>query len=219
MDESKRFIPTHRARSILGVCDATLREWAKRGKINSVRTSGGHRLYDVNSLIQQQDAQKIDDRPRRKRLPEEGVSGIIYARVSSRHQKDDLKRQVAYLQQQFPKHKIITDIASGVNFKRKGLSLLVEQCMRGGVPEVVVAHRDRIARFGVDLIQHVLSVAGTKLTVLQSDSHAEPQQQLAEDLMSIIPVFACKRNGRRRYGTASKSASPGDKTSPDRARQ
>ena len=212
MNAASSFMPTRRARET-----QTLRNWAKRGRIECLRTSGGHRLYNIEGFISEK-AEVIDDRPRRQRVPAgTKKSGIVYARVSSAHQKDDLVRQVAFLHEQFPEHKVITDIASGINFKRRGLTMVVEQCMQGGVPEVVVAHRDRLARFGVDLIETVFARAGTKLRVLDSSSHAEPQQQLAEDLMSIVQVFACKRNGKRRYGAVAKGKDEGNKGIPKQA--
>jgi predicted site-specific integrase-resolvase len=74
--------------------------------------------------------------------------GYIYARVSSTKQRPDLDRQCTDLQEAYPEHVLVKDIASGVNFKRRGMQTLLEQALKGMVSEIVVLHRDRLARLG-----------------------------------------------------------------------
>ena len=214
MDGCTRFVPARTARATLGVCDTTLRDWARRGRLACIHEPGAQRLYAVDDFInaRHKNAETIQTAPSRAGAGR----GIIYARVSSAHQKDDLKRQVAALRARYPDYEAVTDVASGINFRRRGLSFLVECCVRGRVPEVVVAHRDRLARFGFELVETVLRLHGTRLTVLDADEHAEPSRQLAEDLMSIVQVFACRRNGKRRYGRGGRS---GAQTASDQAHQ
>ena len=131
-----KLYPTRKAAQTLGVHPNTLRRWANQGKIQFVKTAAGQHLYDVDALLG-------GNKPTRR---------ICYCRVSSAQQKDDLDRQVASLQAQFPEHSIIRDVGSGLNFRRKGFQSLLESICKGEVGELVVAHRDRLARCCFDLI-------------------------------------------------------------------
>jgi predicted site-specific integrase-resolvase len=98
----------------------------------------------------------------------------------------------------YPGHSIVSDVGSGLNFKRRGLRSVLERSMRGEVEEVVVAHRDRLARFGTELIDWILRVHGTRLMVQHAPVET-PESELADDLLAVVTVFACRRNGKRRY--------------------
>jgi putative resolvase len=131
--------------------------------------------------------------------------------VSSKKQLDDLERQINSMVNQFPDHELIKDCGSGINFKRKGLQTLLEQTMSGDVEEIVVAHKDRLCRFGFELIESICNFYGTKLIVLDHEEHRSTEQELSEDILSIVTVFACKQMGRRKYTTKNKE----DKTVSD----
>jgi len=127
------------------VSSSTLRSWANQGKIDSVRIGAGKRLYNNHQI---KDLFGVD--------LSHGViqkKKIIYARVSSDHQKGDLERQIKMLQEYYPNYILISDIASGLNFKRKGLTSILEQVDNDCVECVVVADRDRLCRFGFELIE------------------------------------------------------------------
>lgn len=119
----------------------------------------------------------------------------IYARVSSSKQRGDLERQIEDLQKAYPNHILIKDTASGVNFKRKGLQTLLEHVLLGVVSEVVVAHRDRLARIGCDLLEFIFEKAGTKLVVYGNNE--EDEHDLASDLIAVTTLFVASYNGRR----------------------
>jgi len=176
------FVNTKKASEVLGVHPNTLRSWANADKIQSIKTVGGHRLYNVDSFIKQQ-------KEKRK---------ICYCRVSSKKQKDDLERQVIFMRNRYPEYEIIEDIGSGLNFKRKGLISLLESANRGDVEEVVVAHKDRLSRFGFDLIKWFIEKQGGKLLVLDG-TNLSSQQELVNDILSIIHVFSCRIHGLRQY--------------------
>lgn len=177
-----KLLPSRKVCEILGIHSNTLRRWADEGKIKHIKTEVGQRLYDVNSFI--------GDKSEKTR--------ICYCRVSSHKQKDDLERQVAFMRNRYPNHTIITDIGSGLNFKRKGLISLLESACKGDVREIVVAHKDRLARFGCDLIRWLIEHNGGKVVVL-NDVSQSPQQELAQDLLAIINVFSCRMHGLRKY--------------------
>lgn len=168
----------------LGVHPNTLRAWANSGKIKYIRQPNGHRLYDVSS---------VENADRAK-------ARICYCRVSSAKQRDDLGRQVAYMHEIFPDHEIVTDIGSGVNFNRKGFTAILERVVCGDVGEIVVAHRDRLCRFGFDLFRQVVELHGGKVLVLDNPE-SSPERELVSDVISIIHIFACRVPELRKYTT------------------
>lgn len=204
-----RFISGVAAQKVLNVCGHTLRVWDNQGKIKTIRTPGGQRRYDISSIVgSNATIPDISEQPRKR-------TGVCYARVSSRGQRDDLDRQVEYLRAKFPDHRIVTDVASGINWKRKGLKTVLELAKQGDISEVVVAARDRLCRFAFELVEHVLSMHGVRTIVLDSEGMS-PEQELSDDLLSIVQIFCCRRNGRRRYSSAQEAVeNEEDKTEPD----
>lgn len=128
-------------------------------------------------------------------------NNFIYCRVSNTAHDDDLQRQVTYLHSKYPTYQLITDIASGLNFKRPGLQTILEHAMSDSLGEVVVAHKDRLCRFGYELIEFIINKGGGKITIdstedTQSKSYNE---ELASDLLNIITIFNARQLGRRCY--------------------
>ena len=193
----------------LGISTGTLRNWARAGKVQYTTTVGGHRRYRANQFTStaQENHQAI------VKCVSETVTGAIYCRVSSAKQKDDLQRQEAQLQEKYPTYQVFKDICSGLNYKRKGLTRLLEQVQRGMVKEVVVAHKDRLARFGTEIIEWVLKQAGVPLVVLDRNV-LSPNEELTQDLMAIVHVFSCRLNGKRRYAKTKPSGTEGEKGGP-----
>ncbi|WP_460203693.1 IS607 family transposase [Scytonema sp. NUACC21] len=161
----------------------TLRKYADEGKIKSIKNSAGQRLYDVESYARGDTAR---------------ATTICYCRVSSSKQRDDLDRQVAYMQSVYPTAEIIRDVGSGINFKRKGLQSLLDRLMRGDKLTLVVACRDRLARFGFELFQYMVEQNGGQVVVLDQTVHC-PESELTQDLLSILHVFSCRMHGLRKY--------------------
>jgi predicted site-specific integrase-resolvase len=90
---------------------------------------------------------------------------------------DDLSRQLEYIKRpEYTSYTVITDIASGINFKRKGLSTILDACLQNNIGELVIAHRDRLCRFGFELIEQLVSKAGGTIKVLESDNHKSQEQ-------------------------------------------
>jgi predicted site-specific integrase-resolvase len=175
------YVPSREARKRLGVCAATLRRWADSGKIRHLVLPGGDRVFDVDSFLNTQNRSKI-----------------IYARVSSRNQSNDLENQILYLKKRYPEHEVVSDFGSGLNFKRKGFNALLERVVQGTIGEIVVAHKDRLCRFGFDMFQQVCSFCGTNIVVCDETS-CSPEQELVRDLLSIVHVFSCRLYGLRKY--------------------
>jgi predicted site-specific integrase-resolvase len=188
MNES-RFVKISEAAKVFGCCHRTISRWKDNGKINFKQKPSGHFLYEIPSeLNTSQNQQKIK---------------VIYVRVSSPKQKDDLERQKQFLQVRFPNHKVINDIGSGLNFKRRGLLQLLQLVIKTNVEEIVISSKDRLCRFGFELIEWLCEQHNTKLVVFQSNQESE-EQQFVNDVLSIIQIYTCKWNGKRRYTTQSK---------------
>lgn len=196
-ENNQRFISTREAVKITGLHPHTIRKFADNNQVLCYKTPSGQRKYNreglekfcnpVSSVPEVQPAQKVN---------------YIYARVSSKKQLDDLARQTEYLQNRRPEYTSyipLTDVASGINFKRKGLQTLLDACLQRTIGEIVIAHRDRLCRFGFELIQQLVEKSGGKITVLDSDTNKSSEQELAEDLLSIVHIYSCKQLGKRSY--------------------
>lgn len=163
----------------------TLSRWADEGKIQSIKSPGGHRRYLVDSLEKVVTA--IDNRP-----------VILYARVSTASQKDDLKTQIEDLGKNYPNCKCMSEFGSGLNFKRKKFMGLMEQVLKQEVKTIVVAHKDRLCRFGFDFIEWFCNAHRCELVVL-NNTYKAPHQELMEDFMSIMHCFSAKLYFLRKY--------------------
>lgn len=178
-----------KASETLGLSQSTLRKYAKRNLIRTITTEGGHRRFDVHSFVAESSSSHEESRD---------FKTVCYCRVSSAKQKDDLNRQIQDMQQKFPDSDIIKDVGSGLNFKRKGLKTLLERVLQGEKLRVVVAHKDRLARFGYDLIEQLVQRSCGRIVVLR-DSTQSPESELTKDLLNILHVFSCRMHGLRRY--------------------
>ena len=171
------------ASEMLGVTVETLRRWDKEGKISTVRTAGGTRLYNISHLV--------SDMARKQ-------STVLYCRVSSPKQKEDLSRQVEYMQKIYPNCEVVKDVGSGINFKRKGLNALLERSLSGEQLTVVVAYKDRLARFGYELLERIIKRNGGQIVVL-NEVKLSPTEELTQDLLAILHVFSRRLCGLRNY--------------------
>lgn len=197
-DRQVNFIPIRDAVKITGLSARTLRKMADTNKVESYRTIHDQRMFHklslqklINPLFNLVKETKTVDKV-----------NFIYARVSSKKQIEDIHRQVKFLQSSNPKYHdftVITDVASGINFKRKGLQTILEYCLQGLVGEIVIAHRDRLCRFGFELLQFIVEKCNGKIIVIDDTINKTTEQILAEDLLSIIHIYSCRKIGKRRY--------------------
>jgi predicted site-specific integrase-resolvase len=124
----------------------------------------------------------------------------LYARVSTKKQLDDVSRQIEFIRRpEFFDYKLITDIASGINFKRKGLSTILDACLQNTIGDVVIAFKDRLCRFGYELIEQLVTKAGGRIIVLDKEHNKSDEQELSDDLLSIVQVFCCRKMGKRKH--------------------
>ena len=185
-----QLVTSRKACEILGLHASTLRRWDRESKIEVVRSVGKKRLYNVKTFIENSDYKPLNTVEKQS---------VCYCRVSSPKQKDDMERQVAFMREQYPKFNIIEDVGSGINWKRKGLITILQGAFAGRIKTVVVAHRDRLARFGFELLEYIFNYHDVELVVLDKEKHQSLEQELAEDLLAITHIYSCKQMGRRRY--------------------
>ena len=178
-------LPSRKAAERLGLHPQTLRRYASQGKIPFYRNVGGQRLYDVDAFLRGNTAPSM----------------VCYCRVSSPKQRGDLQRQVAQMRELYPDAQVVTDIAGGLNWKRTGLLSILERLHRGDKLQIVVAHWDRLGRFGFELIEWLVQQNGGEVVVLNQPD-ASPESELTEDLLAILHSFSCRMHGLRRYRTA-----------------
>lgn len=170
----------------------TLRNWDKNDKLKPHFVSpSGHRYYSQEQLNHLLGLKHPNDK---KKMV------IGYCRVSSHKQKDDLKRQIdnmkQYLIAKGKPFEIITDIGSGLNYNKKGLNQLIEKVLNYEVESVVILYKDRLLRFGYELLDNLFEKYGTTIEIIDNTSKTD-DQELVEDLIQIITVFSCRLNGKR----------------------
>ena len=176
----------------IGKTTKTLRNWDKNGKLKPVRVEDtGYRYYSQEQLnhflglkLEKQINKKI----------------IGYCRVSSHKQKDDLERQIenvkTYMYAKGYQFEIITDIGSGINYNKKGLNQIIDMVTNSEVEKIVVLYKDRLIRFGYELIENLCNKFGTIIEIIDNTEKTE-QQELVEDLVQIVTVFSCRLQGKR----------------------
>ncbi|AFZ13714.1 DNA binding domain protein, excisionase family [Crinalium epipsammum PCC 9333] len=181
-----RYVTPKQAAKYLGLHPNTLARWEREGKIKAIKTEAGHRRYDLDAYLA-----TITDTVRDTRT-------ILYARVSTHSQKDDLNRQVEAISERYPGCEVITEVGSGLNFRRRKFLSLLERVIAGDVKMLVVAHKDRLARFGFDLVEWFCQKFGCELVVLYQQKHS-PRVELVQDMLSVIHCFSSRLYGLRKY--------------------
>ena len=193
---SDKYLRPEEASKLLKVTVRTLQLWEGAGKITCVRTKGNHRRFLRDDIIAILPSEKHPP-PKQK--------NICYCRVSTPSQKEDLERQVEYFTCKYPNHEIIKDIGSGINFKREGFNSILDSAIKGNIGEIVVTHKDRLCRFGFELIRRIIEGHPNygKILVLNQEE-TSPEKELVNDLLSIITVFSSRLYGLRSHSLKKK---------------
>ena len=176
----------------IGKTIQTLRNWDKKNILKpSHVTQGGTRYYSqeqLNHFLGLKSEKQIN-----KKI-------VGYCRVSSHKQKDDLERQIenvkTYMYAKGYQFEIITDIGSGINYNKKGLNQLIDMVTNSEVEKIVVLYKDRLVRFGYELIENLCNKFGTTIEIIDNTEKTE-RQELVEDLVQIVTVFSCRPQGKR----------------------
>jgi putative resolvase len=178
----------------LGVSIPTLRRWEAEGKIQAERTPKGHRRYDLAQLrgLKPYETSKTN-RPT-----------VCYARVSSHDQKEELVRQVALLETFCAangwSYEIVQDLGSGLNYNKRGLQQLIKRICSGTVGRLVLTNKDRLLRFGSELIFSLCEAYNTEVVLInQGEQPLSFEEELAQDVLEIITVFSARLYGSRSH--------------------
>ena len=168
----------------LGVSISTLRRWEREGKLVAERTTHGHRRYRLDQLG------SVSQSCVNKRIT------LAYARVSSHDQKADLERQKEVLQLFCVKHgwsyEIIEDLGSGMNYRKKGLTELLNRLLSREIERLVITHKDRLLRFGAELIFSICELRQTEVVIINQSQETRFEEELAKDVLEIITVFSAR---------------------------
>jgi predicted site-specific integrase-resolvase len=182
-----KFITRKEVLNILGIHYHTLYEMVDRNEIETIK-------------IKNKSVYNLDKYLRNKGINNKIRKNICYCRVSSNKQKEDLQRQIEYMKNKYPNHEIISDIGSSLNMNRNGLVKLIDMAINGEINELVIAYKDRLARFGYDMIENlIIKYSNGKIVTLNSDIEKTPSEEISEDILAIMNVYVAKINGLRKY--------------------
>lgn len=178
---------------LIGVSVKTLQRWDNEGTLTALRTPGNRRYYTHEQYLQYRNCEQPDPR-----------KTIIYARVSSKKQGDDLANQIEFIknycrQRNITWSEILSDYGSGLNYNRKNWNELLKAVLKREIKEIIITNKDRFVRFGFDWFQRMCEFLGTKLTVINNDTESSPQKELVRDIILILHVFSCRLYGLRKY--------------------
>jgi len=184
---------------LIGKSVETLQKWDRKGILSAHRSPTNRRYYTHDQYLEY----------RGLKAKAQGKT-VVYARVSSPSQKPDLVNQVKALEVYCRDHQIkvdewMQDIGSGLNYKRKHFLALLEQIELGQVRRLVLAHRDRLVRFGYDYFEIFCERHNTEMVVVNGEAMS-PEQELVRDLIAIVTVFSARLHGLRSYRKMLKDA-------------
>ena len=184
---NKNLVKIGEAARILGASVSTLRKWEASGELLPTRkTQAGTRYYSVAELTGAQSSDALT---------------ICYARVSSHDRKEDLERQQAALEAYCAakgwRTETIKDLGSGMNYRKKGLQKLLEMILRRKIRRLVITHKDRLLRFGSELVFALCEIQGVEIVIIHKGEQPSFEEELAQDVLEIITVFSARLYGAR----------------------
>lgn len=178
----------------LGVSVKTMQRWDREGRLVPVaRSAGGRRMYTESQLLRQLGRQ----------VPAMPSRVIAYCRVSSAAQKPDLRNQRRVLEEfttarGLANVEFVEEVGGGMNFGRRRLLELTDAIGRGEVRTLILAHRDRLTRFGFEWFEHFAKEHDCELLVLNQE-RLSPEQEMVQDMMTIVHCFSSRLYGLRNY--------------------
>ena len=178
---------------MIGKSVKTMQKWDRDGIFKAYRSPSNRRYYTHSQYLDYIGESRTEIK-----------SNVIYARVSTRNQIDDLKNQIKYLEKYcldngIPISNIYSDFGSGMNYSRKKWNTLIDDCFEGKIDKIIISYKDRFVRFGFDWISDLLyRLTGTQIIIVENIS-TTPENELIQDLIYIIHVFSCRVYGLRKY--------------------
>ena len=179
---------------MLGVSISTLRRWERENRfLPDHRTSGGHRRYSQRKIAELTG----------EIIEKSETHAIAYARVSSYDQKRDLEAQKekleAYAKENFPSFEVISDLGSGLNYRKPGLKKLLKRIHKGDFSHLILNHKDRLLRFGSEIIFSLCRHKGIQILILEEKESQSFEMELSSDVIELMTVFSAKLYGRRSH--------------------
>lgn len=178
------------ASKILGVSTKTLRNWDKSGKLSAIRTAGGHRRLKKTDVEELVGCATICD-----------PLTLVYARVSTAKQQENLERQIGRLLEYCADNRwtveLLKDVGSGLNDKRSGLKKLLKRLRDPAVVRLVIEYKDRLTRYGFSTLEAYCDSVGVHILVLQESDSKEFEQEFSEDIVALIASYSARLYGRR----------------------
>lgn len=186
----EKLLSLSKVSKILGVTPRCLRYWDAEGKIKTVRTEGGHRRIPISELERIQGTKSGQK-----------TKTLVYARVSTSKQKDNLERQVGrlleYCTDQGWNLELHKDIGSGLNDRRKGFNRLLRRISEDDVARVVMEYEDRLTRFGFAMFERYCEQFNVEVVVLRQKESVDFEQEFSEDVIALVASFSARLYGRR----------------------
>lgn len=178
---------------LINISVRTLQRWDNEGKLKAYRTPTNRRYYTYEQYLEYKGIYK--EKMDRKT--------VLYTRVSTSNQKDDLKNQVDFLRQYANAKgiivdEVIEDYGSGLNYNRKKWNKLIDSCMTNEIDTIIITHKDRFIRFGYDWFERLLAKFDVQIIVVNNES-LSPQEELVQDIISILDIFSYRIYGLRKY--------------------
>lgn len=191
----EKLLKSSEVREILNVSNMTLYRLDRDGKLCPFKRTSRSKRYKYSDVLKYMESNLEDLKEKRLK--------IAYARVSSNKQKNDLQNQILYLENYASGRgiiidKYIKDVGSGINYNNKGLNEIIDLITSNKVDELIVSYKDRLVRFGFELIENIAKKHGTKITVINLES-TSPEKEIVDDLLTIITVFSNRVYGLRSY--------------------
>ena len=177
---------------LINVSVKTLQRWDREGILKAHRSPTDRRYYTYDQYLEY-----------KKNKNKQGRKTVIYTRVSTPTQKDDLANQVKFLKE-FANARgiiideVVEDLGSGLNYNRKKWNRLLDDCMKNEVETIIISHKDRFIRFGYDWFEKFCMKFNTTIVVVNNED-LSPQEELVQDIVSILHVFSCRLYGLRKY--------------------
>lgn len=176
---------------LINVSVRTLQRWDNEGILKAFRTPTNRRYYTNEQYKEFKGITSSDKKT------------IIYTRVSTSNQKDDLRNQVEFLKQYANAkgiivNEVIEDYGSGLNYNRKKWNKLIDECMTSDISTIIITHKDRFIRFGFEWFERFLEKFNVKIIVVNNES-LSPTEELVQDIISILHIFSCRIYGLRKY--------------------
>ena len=194
--------------NLIGVSVSTLQRWDRQGRLKPQRTPGNRRLYTDQHLAFVGRASRPN-----------GRITTVYARVSSQAQKPDLDNQIRVLEQfcaanGWTVNEWVKEVGGGLNFNRRHFLRILDAVIHGRVERLIVAHRDRLCRFGFEMIEHLCRTHDCDLVVMNQES-LSPEPEMVQDMLSIVHCFSARLYGLRNYRKSLRQALENDTQSQD----